>query len=255
MQKYGWTGRRWLMAILLMMIPLVSEAGDLEKAIDSQVQTDAAAQKSQQQIDGLADETTQLLAEYRETLRQTDSLRVYNDQLDKLVLSQGKELDSINDQLRNIESTQRDIVPLMLKMIDTLAQFVTLDLPFLPNERQARIAQLQTLMEQADVTIAEKYRRILEAYQVETEYGRTIEVYRAELTVDDATRTVDFLRIGRVSLYYLTLDGLEAGIWNDGWQVLPSEYRQPISQALKVAMKQLPPDLLVLPVKTAKAAP
>lgn len=254
MQKYRWIKRCWLMIILL-MIPLVSKAGDLEKAIDSQVQTDIAAQQSQKKIDGLADETTQLLAEYRETLRQTDNLRVYNDQLDKLVLSQDKELDSINNQLRNIETTQRDIVPLMLNMIDTLKQFVALDLPFLPKERQARVAQLETLMEQADVTIAEKYRRILEAYQVETEYGRTIEVYRDELTVDGATRTVDFLRIGRVSLYYLSLDELEAGIWNDGWQVLPNDYRQPISQALKVAKKQLPPDLLVLPVKTAKAAP
>jgi hypothetical protein len=255
MQKYKWIGRHWLLAILLTAIPLVSQAGSLENAIDSQVKTDVAAQQSQQQIDGLADETVQLLAEYRETLRQTDSLRAYNDQLDKLVSSQQQELDSINVQLRNIESTQRDIVPLMLKMIDTMEQFVALDLPFLPKERQARVIQLQTLMERADVTIAEKYRRILEAYQVETEYGRTIEAYRDELTVDDMTRTVDFLRIGRVSLYYLTLDGLEAGIWNDGWQVLPNEYRQPISQALKVAMKQLPPDLLVLPVRTVEMAP
>jgi hypothetical protein len=255
MQKYKWIGQHWLIAIMLTGIPLLSPAGSLESAIDSQVKTDVAAQKSQQQIDGLADETVQLLAEYRETLRQTDSLQAYNDQLDKLVSSQQQELDSINVQLRNIESTQRDIVPLMLKMIDTMEQFVALDLPFLPKERQARVIQLQTLMERADVTIAEKYRRILEAYQVETEYGRTIEAYRDELTVDNMTRTVDFLRIGRVSLYYLTLDGLESGIWSDGWQVLPNEYRQPISQALKVAMKQLPPDLLVLPVKTVEMAP
>lgn len=255
MQKYKWIGRCWLITSLFSVIPLVSQAGSLEEAIDSQVKTDVAAQQSQKQIDGLADETTQMLADYRENLRQTESLKAYNDQLDKLVSSQQKELDSINIQLRNIESTQRDIVPLMLKMIDTIVQFVALDLPFLPKERQARITQLQTLMERADVTIAEKYRRILEAYQVETEYGRTIEAYRDELTVADVTRTVDFLRIGRVSLYYLTLDGLEAGIWNNGWQVLSNEYRQPISQALKVAKKQLPPDLLVLPVKTTEKTP
>jgi hypothetical protein len=255
MQRYKWIERYWLIATLLTAVPLVSQAGSLENAIDSQVKTDVAAQKSQQQIDGLADETVELLAEYREALRQTDSLRAYNDQLDKLVSSQQKELASINNQLRNIESTQRDIVPLMLKMIDTMAQFVALDLPFLPKERQARVIQLQTLMERADVTIAEKYRRILEAYQVETEYGRTIEAYRDKLTVGEMTRTVDFLRIGRVSLYYLTLDGLEAGIWNEGWQLLSNEYRHPISQGLKVAKKQLPPDLLVLPVKAAGMMP
>jgi len=241
--------------MLLTASPVMTFAGNLEHAIETQVKTDIAAQKSQQQIDNLSDDTTQMLAEYRETLRQTDSLRAYNDQLNKLVISQKAELESIDLQLRNIETTQRDIVPLMLNMIDTMVKFVELDVPFLPEERQQRVQQLQTLMERADVTLSEKYRRILEAYQVETEYGRTIEAYQGELTVGEDSRTVDFLRIGRVSLYYLTLDGLEAGIWNQQqWTKLDDSYRQSISQGLKVAKKQLPPDLLVLPVRTVEAA-
>ena len=106
-------------------------------------------------------------------------------------------------------------------------------------------------MERADVSLAEKYRRVLEAYQVETEYGRTIEAYQDDLILEDETRTVNFLRIGRVGLYYLTLDGQEAGAWNEGWQSLDDSYRQAIDKGLKVAKKQLPPDLLVLPLKTA----
>ena len=196
-------------AIILfaLLLPLTSISGTLDNAIDTQVKTDVASQKSQQKIDSLSNEKKDMVAQYRETLRQTESLHAYNDQLEKLVSSQKKELSSMDEQLRNIENTQRDIVPLMLKMIETMVQFVELDIPFLPEERQQRIVQLQTLMERADVTIAEKYRRILEAYQVETEYGRTIEAYQGELTMDEKTRTVDFLRIGRVSLYYLTLDG------------------------------------------------
>lgn len=254
MQNHRWIKQHWLVAVLLATSSATLFADNLEHALKTQVKTDLAAQKSQKQVDNLADETTSMLSEYRETLRQTESLQAYNEQLNKLVVSQQKELDSIDVQLRNIETTQRDIVPLMLQMIDVMSQFVELDVPFLPEERQTRIIQLQTLMERADVTLAEKYRRILEAYQVETEYGRTIEAYQADLTLADNTRSVDFLRIGRVSLYYLTLDGLEAGVWNDGWQTLDSSYLQGISQALKIAKKQLPPDLLVLPVKTAEVA-
>ena len=228
-------------------------AADLEQTIDAQVKIDVASQKSQQKVDKLADETNALMLEYRAILRQLDSLQTYNDQLNKLVISQQTELNLIDSQLQAIEITQRDIVPLMLKMIDVLAQFVAIDVPFLADERRARVAQLQKMMARADVTLTEKYRRILEAYQVETEYGRTIEAYRGDVTIDDNTRTVDFLRIGRVGLYYLTLDGLEAGIWNKGWQRLDSRYHQAISQALKIARKQLPPDLLVLPVSTARA--
>jgi len=253
MQKQKWMSKQWFGVALLITMPTMLVAGSLEHAIESQVKTDLAAQQSQNQVDNLADETTQMLAEYREVLRQTESLRAYNEQLNKLVLSQEKELDTIDVQLKNIETTQRDIVPLMIQMIETMALFVELDVPFLPDERQQRVVQLQTLMERADVTLAEKYRRILEAYQVETEYGRTIEAYQGDLALDGSSRTVDFLRIGRVSLYYLTLDGLEAGLWNKNqWQKLDDKYRQAISQGLKVAKKQLPPDLLVLPVQTAE---
>jgi len=255
MHRITWIRQHWIAMMLLTATPVMTLAGNLEHAIETQVKTDIAAKKSQDHIDNISDETTQMLAEYRETLRQTDSLRAYNNQLHKLVVSQQSELESIDLQLRNIETTQRDIVPLMLKMIDTMVAFVELDVPFLPEERQQRVQQLQTLMERADVTLAEKYRRILEAYQVETEYGRTIEAYQGELIIAENSRTVDFLRIGRVSLYYLTLDGLEAGIWDQQeWHKLDNDYRQNISQALKVAKKQLPPDLLVLPVKTAEAA-
>lgn len=245
MRKRGW----WL--ALLIALPLITNAGPLDEAVDTQVETDVAAQKSQENIDNLADETTDMLAEYRDTLRQTQSLRAYNDQLENLVDSQKSELDSIKLQLKNIETTQRDIVPLMLKMIDVLEQFVSLDVPFLQEERHNRIVALKTMMGRADVSLSEKYRRIMEAYQVETEYGRTIEAYQAELRQQDDGRTVDLLRIGRVSLYYLTLDGMEAGMWNQQtqqWQTLPDNYLQPITDGLKVARKQLPPDLLVLPV-------
>ena len=245
-----------VLALVMAMSPLAYavQVDTLKNAIDTQVKAEISAKKSQEKVDGLSDQTDQMLAEYRNVIRQTDSLRIYNEQLDKLVLSQQEEMTSINSQLVNIETTQREIVPLMLKMIDVIAEFVALDIPFLPEERAFRITALQDLMERADVSLAEKYRRILEAYQVETEYGRTIEAYQGDLVLNDETRTVDFLRIGRVSLYYLTLDGQEAGIWDNGWQAIDDSYRQSIEKGLKVAKKQLPPDLLVLPVKTGGKA-
>lgn len=235
------------------MVPMLAWSGSLEKALDTQVKTDLAAKKSQEQVDVLSEETAQILIEYREILREKDSLRAYNDQLDRLVNSQKRELISITEQLSNIETTQRDILPLLLNMVDVLGRFLALDVPFLPEERQIRLIELEAMMDRADVSLAEKYRRVMEAYQVETEYGRTIEAYQGNLSVDDESRTVDFLRIGRVALYYLSLNGAEAGVWDQEsrqWQILAEQYQQPVSQGLKVARKQLPPDLLVLPVKT-----
>ena len=246
----------WVCGLASVMLCSLAHAADhkdkLQNTIDLQIKTELTAKKSQKKIDGLADQADQMLAEYRNLLRQAESLRIYNNQLDKLVLSQQGEIDSIAEQLINMETTQREIVPLMLKMVEVISQFVALDIPFLPEERQFRVAELQTIMERADVSLAEKYRRVLEAYQVETEYGRTIEAYQDELELDEKIRTVNFLRIGRVGLYYLTLDGQQAGVWDgdERWRPLDSEYLQAIDKGLKVANKQLPPDLLVLPIKT-----
>lgn len=253
MRKMSVSQWYWLL-FLFMPSVVTADPAPLKKVIKSQIQVDQAAKQSQQKIDKLDDESAQMLAEYRSLLRQTESLQAYNDQLDKLVGSQKNELESITQQLENIETTQREIVPLMLNMITVLEQFIALDLPFLPEERQQRVEQLHILMERADVSLAEKYRRVLEAYQVETEYGRTIETYKGELEHDGDIRTVDFLRIGRLSLYYLTLDGQEAGYWQQGWQLLDNDYRNEIEKGIKVAKKQLPPDLLVLPVKTQEQA-
>lgn len=245
-----------MLAGCLMLPAAISWAGALDQAIDEQVATDSAAQRSQQQIDNLDDETREMLNEYRAVMRQTQSLQAYNNQLDQLVSSQQQELESIDLQLANIDTTQRDILPMMIKMIDVLEQFVELDLPFLPEERSQRISQLKELMDRSDVNLSEKYRRILEAYQVETEYGRTIEAYQGEIEVDGNNRSVDFLRIGRVNLYYLSLDERDAGVWDQAeqrWETLDRSHNKAISEGLKVARKQLPPNLLVLPVKTAGA--
>ena len=125
------------------------------------------------------------------------------------------------------------------------------DIPFLPDERTMRIVELTNLMERPDVLTSEKYRRVTEAYQIELDYGHTIEAYEGEIEVDGEARTVAFLRYGRLGLYYMTLDGLTIGHWDteqDAWVELDDEYRASLDRALRIARKQLPPDLTRLPV-------
>jgi hypothetical protein len=151
----------------------------------------------------------------------------------------------------------RSVTPLMLRMIDSLDAFVALDLPFLLDERQERIEELRKMMPRADVTNAEKYRRIMEAYQIENDYGRSIEAYRATLGRDGREVTVDFLRFGRIALVYQTLDEAERGVWDQtsgSWQPLDASYRSAIRQGLRIARKQAAPDLIFLPLPAAEDA-
>lgn len=222
--------------------------------VAEQVATDRAGAASQQRINKLDDETQRLLNDFRATVREAESLRRYNEQLELQIKSQLEEVVSIQQQIEEIERTNREIYPLMQKMIETLDQFVKLDLPFLPQERATRVATLKEIMNRADVSTAEKYRRILEAYSVEMEYGRTLEAYQGKLGEGEDAKTVDFLRLGRVALMYQTLDGDQTGYWDNtqkAW-VEDSDYDEAVSNGLKVARKQVAPDLLIAPIAAAK---
>ncbi len=236
--------------------PLLAGAASVGEAIGQEVQANGASAASQDKIDKLSDDTEVLAAEYRSALQSTRSLEVYNRQLESLIASQEKEVESLNNQIERITEVGREIMPLMLRMIDSLEKFVELDVPFLEEERADRVQQLRDMMDRADVTISEKYRRLLESYQIEYDYGRNIESYSGELTEGGRTRTVDFLRIGRLALLYQTLDGQESGTWNQAerkWEQLGDEYRSAVKQGIRMARKQVAPDLVRIPLPAPEA--
>ena len=230
----------------------VETAGEsLDKARSVRTQNNVENVDSQKRIDAISDTTETLFSKYSNTLKQIDSIRVYNSQMRELIASQEMELASLQSQLDQVEVVGRSVMPLMLKMIDAYEALVELDLPFLLDERQERVAELRQMMTRADVTRAEKFRRIMEAYQIENEFGRTIEAYRSTLDLQGREATVDFLRFGRIALVYQTPDGTEAGVWNHEkktWEPLDPRYRGAIRDGLRIARKQAAPDLIRLPL-------
>jgi hypothetical protein len=209
------------------------------------------AQESQQRVDAVVNQTRSLADQYRQILREIEGLEIYNRLLARQVERQGEQKEQIRASIDQVTVVQRQIMPLMDRMIAGLDQFVSLDVPFLENERRARVSNLQTLLERQDVSVAEKFRRVMEAYQIENEYGRTIENYKGSLEVGGLVREVDFLRIGRTTLVYQTTDGQNQGVWDQqdsAWVALGSEYRNRIRQGLRVARRQLAPELLLMPV-------
>lgn len=212
--------------------------------------TDEAAQASQNQINQMLDRKQDLSNKYAQIMAETDSLVKYNEHLSGQVKGQQSEMDSIEKQLQEIETTNREVQPLMQRMVDTLANFISLDIPFLLDERTKRIEHIKELLQRSDVSISEKYRSIMEAYQIELEFGRTFDSYQGTITVNGNAKTVEFVRLGRVSLMYQTLDGQETGYWdaaNKKW-VQDNSYSNSVRDALRVAKKEGAPDLVTVPV-------
>ncbi len=209
------------------------------------------AQASQDVIDGIVDETRDTVEEYRAVMKEVDGLIVYNTLLDRQIADQEQELSNLATSINSVTDIERQILPLLTRMIDGLDRFVALDVPFLAEERRERVVSLRDLLGRADVTAAEKFRVVMEAWQIENDYGRTIFAYTGELEIGGTNREVDFLQVGRVSLVYQTPDGVNSGVWdqnNRQWVVLGNEYRNSIRQGLRLARNQIGPDLLLLPI-------
>lgn len=230
--------------------PTAQEAIEqISKVGEQRIAEGAAAQK---QVEQLGDEAASLENRYKQVNKVVEGLTVYNDLLQQQVNNQQTEIETLSESINKVSLIERQIVPLMMQMIDTLGKFVRLDVPFLPEERAERVARLEAMMQRSDVTAAEKFRRIIEAYQIENEYGRTIEAYKGSLELDGGKREVNFLRIGRLALLYQSDNGDLTGAWdtaNRAWQSLPAaQYQHEVAHGLRIARKQVAPDLLVLPV-------
>jgi hypothetical protein len=226
--------------------------------LDVGIKRTSAAKQSQVKIDRLAAETGDLLQDYKTVMKQVDGLRVYNARLEKQIAGQLKRIAGLGRSVDEATIIQRQITPLLIRMIDGLEQFVSLDVPFHKEEREERVEFLRTNMDRSDITIAEKFRQVLEAYKIENEYGRKIDSYKGVASVNGADREVNFLRIGRIGLMYQTTDGEQSGAWDQdkrAWVELDSgDYRGAIQKGLRIARKQASIDIMKLPIPAPEAA-
>lgn len=238
--------------------PKPTAEGVLGDVLEERAAGNDAAVAVQKQVDDISDQTSDLMARYRTTIKQIEAIDLYNSQMREMIDSQERELASLGDQVGRVSEVSRSVTPLMIRMIAAIEKFVDLDVPFLIDERTERIQDLKRMMDRADVTTSEKFRQIMEAYQTEIEFGRTIEAYRGPLKVGDNEETVDFLRFGRIALVYLSLDESEAGVWSQekkAWVPLDDSLKSSIRAGLRIARKQTAPDLIKVPLPAATEAP
>jgi len=218
----------------------------------------AAAAKSQVKIDKLADETRGLLTDYKTVNKQIDGLKVYNARLQKQIDNQLRRISDIENSISQVTVIQRQMTPLVIRMIDGLEQFVELDVPFHMDERRQRVAFLRGNLDRSDVSVAEKFRQVLEAYKIESEYGRKIDAYKGSVEIEGVERDVNFFRVGRIALLYQTTDTEKSGAWDQAsrsWVDLEKgEYRNAIMKGLRIARKEASIDVLNLPIAAPEVA-
>tara|TARA_B100000963_G_C22502224_1_gene614401 strand:+ start:172 stop:903 length:732 start_codon:yes stop_codon:yes gene_type:complete len=214
------------------------------------------AQESQERINNIVEGTRSLEDQYRSVNKEIDGLKVYNRLMRAQVEGQLATLEDIGLSMDQVDIINRQIFPLMERMIDGLRQSIGLDIPFLLDERTQRVNDLEDIMERSDVSVAEKFRKVMEAYQIENEFGWTGDFYTQSLTIDGVTRSFNMLRIGRIGLYFQSDDASVTGRWDNAsreW-VIDNSSRNEIRKGLRMARQLIAPELISIPVPAAEAS-
>jgi hypothetical protein len=192
------------------------------------------------------------VAEYASVLRETRGIIEYNALLGRQIQMQQQDLVELQAAVVDVPDLERQLPPLLIKMVDGLEAFVELDQPFLVQERQERVADLFLVIEDPDVPDAQKLRRILDAWMIEVEFGGLFHTESGTVLIDGLEREVDYVILGRVGLLAQTNDEDALTLaWdhaNGQWLTLGSEHRNPVRQAVRMARSQVAPDLLLLPI-------
>lgn len=226
-------------------------------SVATDIQNDGV--KSQQKIEQIARQTDARLQEYQRLVNDTDYQTQYRQELQQLLQQQSAEMESLKSQLDSVQYTQQRMLPLLRSMLEALARFVALDLPFHHTTRIEAVARLKDQINNLDLSPADKLRMVMELFQVELAYGNTLESYREPMLIDGELRSVDFLRVGRLGLYYQTLDGEQSAAWDNvqqQWHLLPEQANHAVGTGMRIAKNQLAPQLLLLPLqKTGEVTP
>jgi Protein of unknown function (DUF3450) len=239
------------------LIGSLAMAQDLGTVLQASQAKTTLAQESQKRIDRLAQETDDLTQQYKAQIKLIDDLRVFNAQMEKQVSRQLTVVQELDASIDKVTVIERQVQPLIFRMLDALEQFVKLDKPFQLEERLQRIEMLRANQDRADISVSEKFRQVLEAYKIESAYGNTIEAYEGTLPVDGQPRQVNILRVGRVALMYQTTDTKHCGTYNPEqrqWVALDSSYNSSILKGLRIARNQASKDIMSLTVQAPETA-
>ena len=249
--------RKLFITCLLLFLPVAvisaeTRQGDLPSRIQRKVtSTIDVGQETQRKEDDWAAEREKLTAKYRSLKADRKYLKKVKERTERMLRAREKQIAETLRMIKEAARIREELQSYLETVVTRLEGWIKKDVAFLSEERTDRIASIKEMLARQDIPLAEKYRRVMETLQIETEYGRTVEVYQKTIELEGKPRLVDILRVGRLSLFYRTPDGKLAGTFDQGnqkWVILPSKYRREINKAADVAGHRRTIELTKLPI-------
>lgn len=241
------------MLALLPTAALADQTDDIVNSGTGRLKSSAASQK---RIDDLSEKTDGIIGKFHQQRKNVEVLKKFNDRMRRTLQAQEVAVKQLERSIEDASLIERQIVPLMLSMIDGLEKFIAADIPFKLAERNARVGRIKGYLTNANISAAERFRQVLDAYSIENAYGQSIDTFIEELDLDGVKKTVNILQIGRAGLYYQTTDGIDSGYWdksNKQWVALDASSNAGITKAIRITQGKEVNDLMTLPIAAPEA--
>ncbi|MBN2333447.1 MAG: DUF3450 domain-containing protein [Deltaproteobacteria bacterium] len=241
-----------LIALLLLFLLPAAALGAAVDAVTRTVEkTVAVQQETQKEVSAWELERQQLDNDLQNLKMQADLLRHRQQKLQAYIRERQTRIDELQQSIAEQQNVARELEPFLDATLEQAKSLYQKDLPFLVDEREQRFADLALFLDSYDATPADKLRRVLEMLHIEARYGHHVEAGEGMLPLAGVETTVNIFRLGRIGLYYLSLDGTQAGWYNPSvnqWEPLPGRHLEAVKEALRMAMKQRAIDLVKLPL-------
>lgn len=224
---------------------------DTQKLREAVGKTVDTHQQVQKKLEAWADEQADLASRYRSAKAQIDYLEKRRDFEEKEVAALDEGIAELGRRLVESVRLNDSLEDTLNAVMGRLEAWVDRDIPFLTEERSARLASVREQIARPDVTGAEKLRRVLEALQVEANYGNAPDVSQERIEVGGEEIFADVIRIGRVSVFWRSPDGKRVGEFDRGknkWVGLGDKYIRPVSEVREMVLRVRSTRVLSLPL-------
>ena len=242
---------RAIIMSLAMIIPFLANATDMESVLEVGRDNSNQSALSQDKIDNTEKQTDKIINEWKVVSKQVEGLKIYNEQKRIQIQAQLDLMDQYDEQLVQVVVMQRQVPPLAQRMLAGLEKYVKLDTPFHIEERLQRLDLVRASLSNPKVTASEQVRQILEAYNIEGEYGRKLDAYDETIVLDGKEMVVNILRVGRLGMFFQTKDERKTGYYDTelgSWEELSGSYRVQVRDGIRMAQKLAPMDIMMLPI-------
>ncbi len=233
-------------------------ATDFANAARVQSKLTDADRDSQARINAATDNTENMRNETLVLKEKINALRVYKDYQSALIVDQQAKIDALAEQENALDSLTKTLVPLMFTMISDLDVWIAKDLPIKKEERLARLEAIKQIMDDADISLPDKFQQLLDAYLFEWRYGNEFNYTTSFIDVNDESRYVELVHLGRLVLLARAPDASKYWYYlknETSWVELSADQHSYLDNVFALAQSALKPTLIHVPLSLSLELP